>query len=135
MPIAHLMFMKKLLTLFIFLSLTACNVPKEEDPFANPSPNNPEEVSRSLKVGAFNIQIFGDSKVSKPLVVNALKQILPRYDLVLIQEIRDADGDSIQILLNELNDVTNLRYQMVISSRTGRSTSKEQYAYFLMRIS
>ena len=33
----------------------------------------------SLKIGSFNIQVFGDSKMGKPAVVEVLLKILPRY--------------------------------------------------------
>ncbi|XP_071954247.1 deoxyribonuclease-1-like [Antedon mediterranea] len=84
----------------------------------------------SIKIGSFNIQLFGQSKVAKDDVVDVLVQILNRYDLLLIMEIRDKAGTAIVELLDALNNVSSENYKMVISSRTGRSTSKEQYTFF-----
>lgn len=85
----------------------------------------------AIKISAFNIQTFGASKMDKPEVVNYLKQIISFYDMVLIQEIRNKDGTAIVQLLDEVNSYSPDHYEMVISSRLGRSsTYKEQYAYF-----
>eukprot|EP00057_Strongylocentrotus_purpuratus_P035367 XP_798848.2 PREDICTED: deoxyribonuclease-1 [Strongylocentrotus purpuratus] len=87
-------------------------------------------VSATLKIAAFNIQTMGKSKMGKPEVVNVLKQIISFYDMVLIQEIRDSSGTAIVELLEEVNSYSPDQYEMVISSRAGRSSYKEQYAYF-----
>jgi len=83
-----------------------------------------------LLVGAFNIQVFGVSKMGKPDVVNVLKKILIRYDVVLIQEIRDSSDTSIHQLLAEVNSMGAGTWRMELSERLGRTSSKEQYAYF-----
>jgi len=85
--------------------------------------------SSSLRVGSFNIQVFGMKKVSDASVVSVLLKTLSRYDIVLVQEIRDASGDAINILLKQLNAVTGKKYEMALSDRLGRTNSKEAYAY------
>ncbi|XP_022084573.1 uncharacterized protein LOC110975984 [Acanthaster planci] len=85
---------------------------------------------QSLLFGAFNIQVLGKTKMGKPEVVDYLTEILARYDVVLIQELRDASGEAIVDLLNALNDYSPHTYEMIISSRMGRSSSKEQYVFF-----
>ncbi|XP_063953192.1 deoxyribonuclease-1-like [Lytechinus pictus] len=87
-------------------------------------------VSATLKIAAFNVQTMGVSKMGKPEVVNVLKQIISFYDMVLIQEIRDSSGEAIVELLEEVNSYSSEEYNMVISSRAGRSSYKEQYAFF-----
>jgi endonuclease/exonuclease/phosphatase family metal-dependent hydrolase len=84
----------------------------------------------SLRVAAFNIQVFGVSKMGKPEVVNCLKRILVRYDITLIQEIRDSSDTAIHQLLAEVNSMGQGTYAMALSARLGRTSSKEQYAYF-----
>lgn len=121
------MVMKKIILISLFL-LTACQKP--EPKVDNPEPTiNP---AATLSVAAFNVQIFGVSKMSKPLVVEQLKKIIQRYDLVLIQEIRDSSGAAILNLQTQVNQVSD-RFDLVIGSRQGRSSSKEQYAYFYDR--
>ncbi|CAH1793476.1 unnamed protein product [Owenia fusiformis] len=85
-----------------------------------------------LRIGAWNIQTFGVTKMGRPEVVRALVQVILRYDVLLIQEIRDASFTAIFQLLDEVNrnDPTGDEWAMELSDRLGRSTSKEQYAYF-----
>ncbi|XP_006819422.1 deoxyribonuclease-1-like [Saccoglossus kowalevskii] len=101
-----------------------------------------------LRIAAFNVQVFGVSKMSKPMVPEILTKIILRYDIILIQEVRDSTGQAIQDLLYRVNTADALEKQqdascdaekscdnidgdfdMVISERLGRSSSKEQYAY------
>lgn len=89
-----------------------------------------DKENKSLLIGSFNIQIFGESKMSKPIVVGNIISILSRYDIILIQEIRDKKGEAIIKLLHYLNQSTGNSYSMVISERLGNSSSKEQYAFF-----
>jgi len=83
----------------------------------------------SLLIGAFNIQIFGRSKMDKPEVVDILAKIVNRYDIVMIQEIRDSSQESLPELVNEVNKISSHNYQYVVSMRTGRTSNKEQYGY------
>lgn len=89
-----------------------------------------------LKISAFNVRIFGRTKASKSEVMGILTNITLRYDIMLVQEIRDSSMTAIQDLL----DLVNARapegevYAMELSGRLGRSNSKEQYS-FLYRVS
>ncbi|XP_041377334.1 deoxyribonuclease-1-like [Gigantopelta aegis] len=86
-------------------------------------------VAGHYKIAAFNIQTFGRAKMDKPDVVNIIKQIVLRYDIILIQEIRDSSGNSLKVLNNTLN--TQEHFSYTLSPRLGRSSNyKEQYAYF-----
>ena len=44
-----------------------------------------------IKVASFNIQIFGQSKINKPDVMDMLSRIIKRYDVVAIQEVRSKE--------------------------------------------
>ena len=118
--------MKQVLILTLLL-ITGCK--GIDSPKSPTDPTTPVDTSNQLKVGAFNIQVFGVSKMSKPEVVSTLVKTVSRYDLVLIQEIRDAGGTVITDFMSALNQSADNQYDYVISSRTGRSSSKEQYAY------
>ncbi|XP_042347405.1 deoxyribonuclease I-like 1-like [Plectropomus leopardus] len=87
-------------------------------------------VTSSLKICAFNVQSFGESKANNKKVMGILLQILSRCDLSLIQEVRDSKGAAIQALVKALNgfDKSN-SYSYVESERLGRKTYKEQYVY------
>ena len=82
----------------------------------------------TLRIGAFNIQVFGKSKAAKPEVMDVLAKIIRTYDVVAIQEIRDKDQTALPKLVN-LTNTNDSDYVYIVSERLGRTTSKEQYAY------
>ena len=57
----------------------------------------------TLVVGAFNVQVFGQSKMSKPGVPEVLVQVIRTFDLLLVQEIRDKSMASPETLLGLVN--------------------------------
>lgn len=57
----------------------------------------------ALRIGAFNIQSFGDSKVSDPACGGIIAQILAGYDIALVQEVRDADLSAVDSLMKQIN--------------------------------
>ncbi|TPP56608.1 putative deoxyribonuclease I (DNase I) [Fasciola gigantica] len=87
------------------------------------------EFSRAYLMSSFNIQVFGDKKMSKKHIPPILAKILSRYDLTCIQEIRDSDGDSLGKLVNLINSGRNNQegYVGLAGERLGRTSSKEQY--------
>ncbi len=85
-----------------------------------------------LRIGAFNAWILGVSKLAKADVVPVLVNILRRYDLVLVQEIRDASDTTDEAVLALLNAADGGGWGLRTSARLGRTTSntREQYAYY-----
>ncbi len=86
--------------------------------------NNPDVI----KIASFNIQVFGRKKASKKWVMEILAKTISGFDIVAIQEIRDATGTAIEELEREV-DALGEDYGFIISPRLGRTSSKEQYAY------
>ena len=80
------------------------------------------------RVAAFNIQVFGRSKASKPEVMSVIRDIILRYDLTLVQEIRDSSNQSVKDLMDLLNSQGS-KYQLDLSPALGRTRSTEKYAY------
>jgi endonuclease/exonuclease/phosphatase family metal-dependent hydrolase len=83
----------------------------------------------SITVASFNLQIFGETKAAKPEVMRTLARIISRYDIVAVQEIRDKSDAALQKLEAMVDDL-GTDYSVVVSRRLGRTSSKEQYAYF-----
>ncbi|CAN9516203.1 unnamed protein product [Ophioblennius macclurei] len=87
-------------------------------------------ASSSLKICAFNVQSFGESKASNEKVMGILLKILSRCDLCLMQEVRDSKGEAIRALVKDLNRLDkSTSYSYVESERLGRTSYKEQYVY------
>ena len=84
----------------------------------------------TIKIASFNIQVFGQTKISKPDVVDILLRIVSAYDLIFIMEVRDSTNSTIQDFTSQLNNYTkSFRYDFQLSDRLGRTSSKEQYAF------
>jgi len=103
-------------------------IPGEDD--ATPVAYQPP-VRRSgatIRIASFNIQVFGRTKSEKPHVMEKLAEIVRRFDVVAIQEIRSRDEGLIPQFVDLIN-APGRHYDYVIGPRLGRTSSKEQYAY------
>src|SRR6185503_13520119 len=59
-----------------------------------------------------------------------LSRIARRFDVMAVEEFRDATGQTPQVYLDWINRDTTVRYAMVVGPPAGRSNSKEQYAIY-----
>jgi len=100
------------------------------------STNAPPVVrnGKTIRIAAFNIQVFGRSKISKPIVLDVLARITRHFDVIAIQEVRAKDQDILPLFVEAINN-GGRQYDYVIGPRLGRSSSKEQYAFVFDRAS
>ena len=114
---------------FLLLLLLACLLFVERAISATPS--------GQVRVGAFNIQVLGTSKLSKSGIKDNIVKVLKRYDLILVQEIRDASGKVVVEIMDAMNKGLSGNdprgYDHVLSERLGYTASKEQYLYIFRR--
>lgn len=90
-----------------------------------------------IRIASFNIKVFGQKKVGKADVMRVLSDIVRKYDIVAVQEIKDRKGEVLGevpgLFLEAINDGTNA-YGVLVSDRTGKEDddkhSREQYAYY-----
>ena len=115
----------KIIILILFLSSFSCRTTLD-----NGQQGEPQNVPTpdTVKIASFNIQIFGQSKASNQEEMDVLVQIIREFDIVAIQEIRDAAGTAIITLKNQVN-ADGSSYDVIVGPRVGRTTSKEQYAF------
>ncbi|MBW2995523.1 endonuclease/exonuclease/phosphatase family protein [Candidatus Woesearchaeota archaeon] len=85
-------------------------------------------VIDTISIATFNIQTFGQSKLNKTDVMERIVDIIGRYDVVAIQEIRSKEQNMMPRLIDMLNK-SGKKYDYIISRRLGRTNSKEQYAF------
>nr|XP_032637489.1 deoxyribonuclease-1-like 2 isoform X1 [Chelonoidis abingdonii] len=83
----------------------------------------------ALKICAFNIKSFGDSKLSDETTAGIIVKILSRYDIALVQEVRDADLSAVTNLLDQLNSASKHQYSYEISEPLGRENYMEMYLF------
>ncbi len=82
----------------------------------------------SLTIASFNIQVFGQSKLENRRATEILANIVRRFDVVAIQELRSKEQDVIPRFLALVNG-DGSEYDYVIGPRLGRTSSKEQYVF------
>ena len=93
-----------------------------------PPPTAGGKPPDALLVCSFNIQVFGESKLAKPEVVEVLARVVRMFDIVAIQEVR-AKSDSVVPTFVQAVNADGSRYHWVIGPRLGRTVSKEQYTF------
>jgi endonuclease/exonuclease/phosphatase family metal-dependent hydrolase len=81
-----------------------------------------------IRIATFNIQVFGESKMSKPDVVQVLASICRQFDIVAIQEVRAKSDDILPRFVDAIN-ADGSQYTFLIGPRIGRTVSTEQYAF------
>ncbi|SFM49703.1 endonuclease/exonuclease/phosphatase family protein [Methanolobus profundi] len=119
---------------FVEQQVEEVDEPMQEEVVDTPTPEEDSSITTSfspddtLRIGAFNVQVFGVTKADKPEVMDVLADIVRTYDIVAIQEIRDKSETALPELV-ELVNSDGSSYDYVVSERLGRTTSKEQYAY------
>ncbi|KAG7267316.1 hypothetical protein CRUP_022250 [Coryphaenoides rupestris] len=91
------------------------------------------QLGNGLFLGAFNIQSFGNTKASDNELMGYINEIVHRYDIILIQEILDADGSVTQKIMDRINLAVPGEYNYTVSEPLGETTYKERYL-FLYRV-
>jgi len=84
-----------------------------------------------IRLATFNIQTLGKAKAASPEVVGRIVEILRQFDLIAIQEIRDADQTVLPLIVTQLNMVTGRPYAFVISAPQGRSPKYQEQSAFI----
>jgi deoxyribonuclease-1-like protein len=104
--------------------------PPPQAPAAVPAPAAAAagKPADAITIASFNIQVFGESKIAKPQVVDVLARVVRGCDIVAIQEVRAKSDHVIPQFLDAVN-ADGSRYQFVIGPRLGRTASKEQYVF------
>jgi deoxyribonuclease-1-like protein len=100
-------------------------------PYGNQQPASTPH-NGTIKIASFNIQVFGESKLNKPEALRTLVEIVQRFDVVAIQEVRATSDEILPRFVAALN-ATGRQYDFVIGPRLGRTNSKEQYAFVFDR--
>ena len=111
---------------------TGCNVeqileqiPQQQTGSRTGAPADPADT---VRIASFNIQVLGQSKIAKPEVMQTLTDIVKRYDVVAVQELRSKEQDVIPRWLAMIN-ADGSRWDALVGPRLGRTVSTEQYVF------
>ena len=88
----------------------------------------PRRAGETIRICSFNIQVFGQSKLAKPEVMEILARTIREFDVIAVQEIRSSAQDVMPRFMDLIN-ATGRKYEFVIGPRLGNTVSKEQYAF------
>ncbi|GAA4431993.1 endonuclease/exonuclease/phosphatase family protein [Bremerella cremea] len=86
------------------------------------------QPGESIRIASFNIQVFGQSKMDKPEVMQVLTQVVKSFDVVAVQELRSKEQDVIPRWLEMIN-ADGSHWASLVGPRIGRTVSKEQYVF------
>ncbi|PKK21009.1 deoxyribonuclease I-like 3 [Columba livia] len=89
-------------------------------------------TSLSLKICSFNVRSFGEAKIARAEVVDAVVKIISRCDIMLLMEIKENKNRVCPLLVEQLaRHLTGPKegYSCVVSERLGRKSYKEQYVF------
>lgn len=111
--------MRSLLPLLCIL-IAGCNLPYLEKPMPVIL-ESPLNISPSVTIANWNLQVFGPKKASNPELLKIYAEKIEGFDIVFIQEIRDASQTAFPKLCILLP-----AYNCLNSSRAGRTRNKEQ---------
>jgi len=95
------------------------------DKETNNTSSSPAHAKGSFSIASWNLQTFGPTKASNDTLLSYYGEKLDKYNLFVIEEIRDESDMAIKALAEKLPS-----YHYIMSERAGKSTSKEQYAIF-----
>ncbi|XP_037654932.1 deoxyribonuclease gamma [Choloepus didactylus] len=85
----------------------------------------------ALRICSFNVRSFGETKKDNGEAMEVIVKVIKRCDIILLMEIKDSNNMICPMLMERLNRNSrrSITYSYVISSRLGRKTYKEQYAF------
>jgi endonuclease/exonuclease/phosphatase family metal-dependent hydrolase len=90
--------------------------------------NNRTHPQSVLRIGSFNLQSFGDSKLKQTLVVESIARIVRQLDVVALQSIQSRQLNLIPELVDKVNQ-SDRRYEYCIGPRVGSEGKQQQFAF------
>ncbi|PHR93881.1 MAG: endonuclease/exonuclease/phosphatase [Blastopirellula sp.] len=112
------------------LLAAGCNLEQSIEQLSEQPTSNvlPAQATDQLRVATFNIQVFGQSKMKKPEAMKTIVDVVRRFDVIAIQELRSKEQNVIPQFVQMIN-AEGANYEAIVGPRLGRSSSKEQYVF------
>ncbi len=92
----------------------------------------PPKPDGTIRVSSFHLGFFGQTKLSKPAVVDIVARMVRRFDVVALQGIASTNEDLLPRLVEVVNQ-TGRAYDHIIGPRLGADGEEEQYAFVFDR--
>lgn len=88
----------------------------------NQNPSQYLSNNSAVRVGSWNLENFGDTKASNQTLMKEYVSVIRNFDIMFVQEIKDADGSAFRELCGMLKD-----YNCIVTDRMGTTQNKEQF--------
>jgi deoxyribonuclease-1-like protein len=132
--------MKRLLAIALLAFSCAKEIPQTHVPAQAPATYQAQNAAKRVAqqvtpaqtriIAEWNLNIFGEKKLQDKALMELYASKLKEADITVLQEIRDKDDNSISELCGM---VDTAGYDCLVTPRTGRTASKEQYCYVFKR--
>ena len=86
-----------------------------------------EPQVQSITIASWNLKNIGQSKFNDPARIDVIIDVLKKYDIIAIQEVKDISLQLPQLLVDKINE-DGSNYNVVASKRVGRNVF-EQYLF------
>jgi len=95
-----------------------------------------KDVSRSrsaktiptVRIGSFNMQAFGESKLKKTSVLETVATMIRQFDVIALQQIQSRQQNILPELIDKVNQ-SDRRFDYCIGPRVGPEASQQQFAF------
>ncbi len=81
----------------------------------------------TIHIASYDIQAFGPAKFGKPLAIKVIVDLLRKFDVVALQDVRSDRDDQLPRLIELLN-ATGRHFDFAIGPRQGPAGAEEQFA-------
>ena len=85
------------------------------------------QQDKSITIASWNLKNIGQSKFNDSARINVIIDVLKKYDIIAIQEVKDISLQLPQLLVDKINE-DGSNYNVVASKRVGRNVF-EQYLF------
>jgi deoxyribonuclease-1-like protein len=119
--------LKIIMVLFfsIAVALTGC---AQSNTTQAPADITPAVGNNLLRIGTFNIQIFGSTKASRPNTLTILAKIASTYDVLAIEEVGSNGSSATEATCISVMDTYVARINQIVGSDTYTYVRGNQYA-------
>jgi len=104
------------------------------DPLANPMgdplPANPAEAFPPIRIASFNVTRLDESKLANRQVADVLSRVVPKFDLVAVQDIRASNQGVLVRWIEQINAASDRKFRFAAAPNAG-TPSDEQYCAFI----
>jgi len=119
--------MRKVFTLLftLFLALSACT---QTTTLPDTTPPDTTPASDKVRIGAFNIEIFGPTKVGRTNTLTVLAKIASTYDVLAIEEVGSNSSTALESTCITVMDTYVARINQIVGSDSYAYVRGNQYA-------